>query len=127
MSVADIEARTQQVYEDAALIQVQSYIIDITGLIEDFLGRSYATTEPPAAVRAIACREVMRYVNTDPGIATDRLGELSTGYAHQGAIEVLSDATESALRRYRNRRGIGSIQLVSRFIPDPVEDTGSTP
>lgn len=124
LTVADIEARTRQVYEDEALTQVESYILDVTGLVEDFLDISYATTSPPNAVRAIAAREVMRYINTDPGITSDHIGELSTGY--QGGIDVLSPQTEAALRRYRGRlrgrRGIGTIQLVSRYVCEESEE-----
>jgi hypothetical protein len=127
LSVADIEARTKQVYEDEALTQVEAYVQDVTALVEDFLDISYATSTPPVALRAIAAREVMRYLNTDPGIATDHIGDLSTGYT--GVIDVLSPQTEAALRRYRSRlrgrRGIGSIQLVSHLVCDPPaeEDT----
>lgn len=120
LTVADIEARTGQTYEDERLTQVETYVIDVTGLIEDFLDISYATSTPPAALKLIAAREVMRYLNTDPGITSDHIGELSTGY--QGGIDVLSPQTEAALRRYRTRlkgrRGIGSIQLISRYVCD---------
>ncbi|WP_431911731.1 hypothetical protein [Nonomuraea jabiensis] len=125
MSVTDIEARTGQVYEGAQLAQVEAYVMDVTALVEDFLDISFVSTAPPVAVRAIAVREVMRYLNTDPGVATEHIGDLSTGYAGAGAIEVLAPATEAALRRYRSRlrgrRGIGSIQLVSRYI-EPTEE-----
>jgi hypothetical protein len=122
MAVSDIEARAGQVYEGAQLSQVTAYMSDVTALVEDFLGISYATSVPPVAVRAIAVREVMRYLNVDPGIATEHIGDLSTGYAGGGVIEVLAPATEAALRRYRSRLrgrpGIGSLRLVSHLVPD---------
>jgi hypothetical protein len=127
LTVSDIEARTGQIYEDAQLTQVQTYVLDVTGLVEDFLGVSFEATNPPNAVRAIAAREVMRYLNTDPGVATEHVGDLSTGYTNGGAIEVLSPATEAALRRYRSslrgRSGIGSVRLVSHLVPEVVEET----
>lgn len=122
MSVADIEARTGQVYEDERLDQVNAFITDVTALVEAFLGRTYDTATPPAAVKAVACLEVIRYLNTDPGVASDRVGDLSTSYAYGGAVVALSKDTKDALRPFRWRSGLGSIQIVSRFIPDPVEE-----
>lgn len=122
MSVADIEARSGQVYEDEQLDQVQALIDDVTGLVEDFLGRYFTTAAPPRAVKAIACMEVRRHLNVDPGIASDRVGDLSTGYAHQGEVVVLSPSALARLRPYKRRSGIGSIQLYSRYVPDPVEE-----
>ncbi|MEU7830389.1 hypothetical protein [Nonomuraea sp. NPDC049129] len=126
LTVADIEARTGQVYEDTQLDQVNAFITDVTALVEDFLGRVFTPTSPaPAGVRGITAREVIRYLNEDPGVAADRVGDLSTSYAHQGAVVVLSADTVTQLRRYKRRSGIGSIQLVSRYIPDTTVDDGS--
>lgn len=119
MTVSDIEARTGQTYEDEQLVRVESAITDVTGLVETYLGRSYAASDPPAAVRAVACLEVIRYLNTDPGVASDRIGDLSTAYAYGGAVVGLSRDAKDALRPFRWRSGLGSIQIVSRWIPDP--------
>ncbi|GII83289.1 hypothetical protein Ssi03_12790 [Sphaerisporangium siamense] len=123
MSLADIEARMGQVFEDERVDQVNAFITDVTALVETFLRRSFATSAPPAAVKAVACLEVIRYLNTDPGVAADRVGDLSTSYAYAGAVVVLSKEAKDALRPFRSRTGLGSIQLVSRYIPDPVEET----
>lgn len=120
LTVADIEARTGQTYEDEQLTKVESYVQDVTALVEDFLGISYETATPPTALRAIAAREVMRYLNTDPGVSSDHIGDLTTNYV--GGIDVLSPQTEAALRRYRSRlrgrSGISSIRLVSHLVCD---------
>ncbi|WP_371784701.1 hypothetical protein [Streptosporangium subroseum] len=116
MTVADIEARTGQVFEDERLVQVQSFVADITALVETFLRRSYATMTAPAAVKAIACLEVIRTLNTDPGVATDRIGDLSTGYAYGGAVVTLSPAATESLRPFRRRGGLGSIRIVSHLV-----------
>ncbi|SFI81946.1 hypothetical protein SAMN05216275_10578 [Streptosporangium canum] len=125
MSVADIEARTGQVYEDERLDQVNAYITDVTALVESFLGRTYDTATPPAAVRAVACLEVIRYLNTDPGIAADRVGDLSTNYAYGGSVVALSSDVKTALRPFKWRSGLGSIQVISHLVPPPAE--GSPP
>ncbi|GAA4186912.1 hypothetical protein GCM10022252_19610 [Streptosporangium oxazolinicum] len=118
MTVADIEARTAQVFEDERLTQVQSAIADITALVETFLRRSYATTQAPAAVKAIACLEVIRALNTDPGVASDRVGDLATGYAYGGAVVTLSPAAKESLRPWRSRNSVGSIQIISHLAPE---------
>ncbi|MER5643944.1 hypothetical protein [Streptosporangium sp. NPDC002524] len=118
MTVTDIEARTGQVFEDERLIQVQSFIADITALVETFLRRSYATTRAPASVKAIACLEVIRTLNTDPGVAADRVGDLSTTYAYAGAVTTLSPAAKESLRPFRRRGGLGSIQVISHLVPE---------
>ncbi|MEO3860128.1 hypothetical protein [Acrocarpospora sp. B8E8] len=122
MSVDDIEKRTGQVFEDERLDQVSVYITDVTALVESFLGRSYDTVAAPAAVKAIACLEVIRNLNTDPGVAGDRVGDLSTTYAYGGAVVVLSPDAKAELRRFRKRSGIGSIQIISHLVPPPPEE-----
>ncbi|GAA3537207.1 hypothetical protein GCM10022419_016310 [Nonomuraea rosea] len=119
MTVTDIEARTGQTYEDEQLDRVNAFVGDVTALVESYLGRTYTTSTPPAAVRAVACLEVIRYLNTDPGVASDRIGDLSTAYAYGGAVVVLSRDAKDALRPFRWKSGLGSIQIISRYIPEP--------
>lgn len=125
ITVADIEARTGQTFEDERLVQVKSFITDVTALVETWLGRVFTSTSPaPAAVKAVACLEVIRYLNTDPGVATDRVGDLSTGYAYGGAVVVLSRDAKEALRPFRRRPGISSIRVVTAFYEEPPEEDG---
>lgn len=124
MTVADIEARAGRTFEGEQLTQVESYVADVTALVEDYLGRSFETATPPPAVRAIACREVMAWLNVDPGVASDRVGDVSTSYTDGGAVVGLSERALRQLRRYRRRRGVGSIQVVSHLVPECEEGDG---
>lgn len=122
LTVSDIEARTGQVYEDEQLDRVNAFISDITALIEAFLGRSFENTPAPPAVKAVAALEVMRLLNSDPGIASDRVGDLSTSYAYAGAVVALSEESKAALRPFRANAGIGSLQVLSRFMPEGADE-----
>lgn len=123
ITVADIEARTGQTFEDERLVQVKAFVKDVTALVESFLGRKYTTTSPaPDAVKAITCLEVIRYLNTDPGVSSDRVGDLSTGYAYGGAVVVLSRDVREALRPFKARSGIGSIRMITPFYVEPPEE-----
>ena len=112
LTVEDIEARTGQTYTtDEEISRVQAAIEDVTALIESYCGRTFRAPVP-AAVKAVAAREVIAALNVDPGIASERVGDLSTAYAGGGSVVTLSRSSLQALRRFRNVP-VRSIRLVS--------------
>lgn len=113
VTVADIEARTGTIYVGAELARVNAAIADVSALIEDFCKKTFLAPVPPAVV-AIAAGEVRRNLNTEPGVANERVADLASGYAYGGAVLALTPDSERALRRVlRGTRGpIGYIQLV---------------
>jgi hypothetical protein len=131
VSVADIEARTGQTYsEPVDLARVNAFIEDVSALIESYCRKQF-TAPVPAAIKAIAAKEVIAALNVDPGIASERIGDLSTSYGFGGSVVTLSSSTKDALFPYR-RTGIGSIRLISPVaegvVIDPASpDTGVTP
>jgi hypothetical protein len=113
VTVADIEARTATVYAGAELARVNAAIADVSALITDYCRRVF--TDPvPAGVVAVAAMEVRRVLNTEPGIATERVADLSSGFAYGGSAVALSPDAMRALDRYMRslRSGIGIIQLI---------------
>ena len=111
LDISDIEARTGNSYTDPAEIaRVEAAIEDVTALIESYCKRTFDPV--PAAVKAVAAREVIAALNVDPGIASERVGDLSTAYAGSGAVTALSTASMRVLRRFRSKPAY-SIQLVS--------------
>lgn len=64
----------------------------------------------PAALRAVACSEVIRWLALSPGIESERVGEVEVTFTGAGSAQTLSTATRTTLRPYR-RRGAGSITL----------------
>ncbi|MFI5802971.1 phage gp6-like head-tail connector protein [Streptomyces sp. NPDC051561] len=69
---------------------------------------SWGYIEIPAALRAVACSEIIRWLALSPGIESERVGEVEVRFSGGGVS--LSSATRSALRRYR-RAGLASIPL----------------
>lgn len=64
----------------------------------------------PAALRAVACSEVIRWLALSPGVESERVGEVEVTFAGASSAQTLSTATRTTLRPYR-RRGAGSITL----------------
>jgi hypothetical protein len=127
ITAADITAWTGEIYTDSDLERVNAAIADVSASIEIFLlTRGITVPDPvPALLVAVARMEVRRVLNSEPGVATERLGDLSSGYAYGGAAYDLSPGAEHALRRYvRSLRGvISSIQLVRPEYWDEVTGT----
>lgn len=122
VEVADVSARAGREFSGAELGRVTALITDVTALIESYLCRTYTSPAVvPAVVKAVACLEIQRLLNTDPGVSTERVGDLATGYAYGGALVALSSDAKTMLRPYRARAGLGSIQLLSRYAQPPVE------
>lgn len=118
ITLADVEARAGQLFGDDQVDRVNAYIEDVTALIESYLGRSFQTEPAPPAVKAVACIEVLRFLNTDPGVASERVGDISTNYANNGDVTVLSRDAKVMLRPYRRGSGIGSIRVVSHLVQE---------
>ncbi|MFC9974310.1 hypothetical protein ACFVH6_25740 [Spirillospora sp. NPDC127200] len=108
--------------EPSELARVTAAIADVTALIEAHCRRTF--TEVPAAVKAVAAGEVILRLNVDPGIQSERVGELSTSYSGSGMA--LSSASKAVLKSYR-RSSFGTIRLVRppdaypSPIPSPIE------
>jgi len=115
----EVSIQTGQTYEGADLERVNAFIVDVSAAIETFCRKTF--TEPvPQAVKAVAMIEVRRLLNTEPGVSTERIADLSTGYAYGGAAVLLSNGSKEDLKNYLRwkRSSSGSIRLVS---PDYVE------
>ncbi|MFI6319746.1 hypothetical protein ACIBG8_19585 [Nonomuraea sp. NPDC050556] len=118
VDVPDIEARSGRSLTGADLAKALAYIADVSALIESYLRRTYTSPgEVPGVVKAICCLEVQRFMNTDPGVANDRVGDLSTMYADGGSVVALSVDARVALRPFRAGGGIGTIRLYSHLLP----------
>lgn len=125
-----VSALTGQTYEGIELNRVNAAIEDVSASIEVFLAiRRIAVPVPtPAAIVTVARMEVRRVLNSEPGVSTERLADLSSGYAYGGAAYDLSPGAQSALKRYvRSLRGpLSSIQLVRPENWDEIPPTTPT-
>lgn len=130
ITAADITAWTGETSTGADLDRVNTAIADVSASIDIFLlSRGLTVPSPtPAALVAIARMEVRRVLNSEPGVSTERIGDLSSGYAYGGAAFDLSPGAERALKRYvRSVRGsVGYIQLVRPENWDEIPPTTPT-
>ncbi|MFJ3634636.1 phage gp6-like head-tail connector protein [Streptomyces sp. NPDC090112] len=74
------------------------------------LTASWGYEAVPAALRAVACSEVIRWLALSPGVESERVGEVEVTFAGASSAQTLSTATRTTLRPYR-RRGAGSLTL----------------
>ncbi|MBT2609881.1 phage gp6-like head-tail connector protein [Streptomyces sp. ISL-87] len=74
------------------------------------LTASWGYESVPAALRAVACSEVIRWLALSPGVESERVGEVEVTFSGASSAQTLSTATRTTLRPYR-RQGAGSITL----------------
>lgn len=101
-STSDIEARLGRVLTSDEAMRVEALIEDVSALIVAYTRKDFSESVPPE-VKAVACSEVIRMFNANPGILAEEIGEIRTQYAafYQG----LSSAAKAALGGFRRRAG----------------------
>ncbi|WP_026415394.1 hypothetical protein [Actinomadura oligospora] len=110
----EVSVQTGTVYTGSELDKVNSFISNVSDSIEAFCRRTFPSPAP-GAIKAVALIEVRRLLNSEPGVATERVADLASGYAYGGAAVVLSSASEDSLRAYLRwvSPRYGSIRLVT--------------
>ncbi|MEU6959420.1 phage gp6-like head-tail connector protein [Streptomyces chrestomyceticus] len=73
---------------------------------------TYGYPAVPRAVVSVVCAEVIRWLAVEPGVASERVGELERHYGATAPSQGLSPAAREGLRRYRRT-------LVSREVRRP--------
>jgi hypothetical protein len=74
---------------------------------------SWGYPAPPAALKAIACSEVIRWLALSPGVESERVGEVEVTFSGASSAQTLSSATRTSLRQGRWRRGtVGTLTLL---------------
>ncbi|MEU9871110.1 hypothetical protein AB0C87_24985 [Actinomadura sp. NPDC048021] len=130
----EVSVQTGQTYTGTDLDKVNSFIQNISDAIEVYCRRTFSDPVP-GAIKAVALLEVRRLLNSEPGVANEKIADLSTGYAYGGGAVLLSNSAKSDLRAYLRwkRPGVGSIRVFSPYyvsilqaptVSAPVEATG---
>ncbi|MES9589968.1 hypothetical protein ABWK57_14065 [Streptomyces sp. NPDC094045] len=115
VSVTDIEVRIGRTFEDVEKPRVEAFITDASALIGDYCGSDYSADSP--GIRAVLCSEVIRWLSAQPGVTSERVGDIEVTFAGASAVQQLSPAARSSLKRYR--RKLSSISL-TRGSDDPL-------
>jgi hypothetical protein len=106
-TVNDVAARLgRDVTDTAEVAQVTALIQDVSTWVDDFCRRSFSDPVPPI-VLSVVCAEVMRLLNSVPGISAETVGDVQTDYASSAAG--LTASSQRLLKKYRQR--FMSVQL----------------
>ncbi|MGG2462844.1 hypothetical protein ACO0M4_24000 [Streptomyces sp. RGM 3693] len=107
VSVADIEVRLGRRFEEAEKPRVEAFIEDAAAFIRDYCGSRYAPDAP--GIRAVLCSEVIRWLAVQPGIVSERVGDVEVQFGPASSAQQLSPAARTALKRYR--RPLSTVRL----------------
>lgn len=100
-STDDIAARLGRTLDSATEVaRVQAFIEDVSALITNFCRRSFLPV--PDAVKAVTCAEVIRILNSNPGVNAETVGDIQVTYDASTSVGLSHDARE-VLEKYRIR------------------------
>ncbi|GAA2665234.1 head-tail connector protein [Nonomuraea recticatena] len=98
--VSDVQVRLGRPLTVDEASRVQALIEDVSALVITYCRKDF-TPAVPADVKATTCSEVIRLLNSNPGIIAEEIGEISTRYS---AFRFgLSSDARAVLRPYRRR------------------------
>lgn len=112
----EVSVQTRETYTGEDLDRVNSFIQNVSDAIEVYCRRTF--TDPvPGAIKAVALLEVRRLLNSEPGVSSEKIADLSTGYAYGGGAVLLSNSAKADLRAYLRWKspGVGSIRVFSPY------------
>ncbi|MEU1353879.1 hypothetical protein ABZ410_08235 [Streptomyces cinnamoneus] len=108
---ADIAVRLGRDLDPGEQPRVEAFIRDAAALVQDYCGSGYRDSP---AIQAVICSEVIRWLAMQPGVLSERTGDIEVTYGAAASAQSLSPASRAALKRYRPK--LGSIPL-SRWGP----------
>lgn len=94
----DIATRLGRTLTEDERPRVEAFICDVLALVQDHCGSGYRETP---AIKAVTCAEVVRWLAIQPGIVSEKVGELEVNFGATAAAQSLSPASKAALSRYR--------------------------
>ncbi|MFD7336663.1 hypothetical protein ACFV98_11750 [Streptomyces violascens] len=103
----DIAVRLGRPLEGGELARAEAFIEDAVALIRDYCGSRYSPDAP--GIRAVLCSEVIRWLAVQPGIVSERVGDVEVEFGPTSSAHQLSPAARTSLKRYR--RSLSSIRL----------------
>ncbi|MFG2228026.1 hypothetical protein [Streptomyces sp. NPDC048644] len=108
-SVDDVAVRLGRPISEEERPRVEAFIADATAFVKDYCTGTWDSGAPPAALRAVVCAEVIRWLAVSPGVVSERVGDIEVEFGAASAAQTLSPAARASLRRYR--RQLASIPL----------------
>ncbi|MCZ0974846.1 hypothetical protein AB0O47_02055 [Streptomyces noursei] len=84
-----------------------AFLEDATALVRDYCGSGYREDAP--GIRAVLCSEVIRWLAGQPGVVSERVGDVEVQFGATSSVQQLSPAARASLKRYR--RALSTIGL----------------
>ncbi|GHF38602.1 hypothetical protein GCM10010218_19720 [Streptomyces mashuensis] len=106
-TVEDVAVRLGRPIDAEERARVEAFIDDASALVQDYCGGRYDEDAP--GIRAVICSEVIRWLAMQPGVLSERTGDVEVTYGAAASAQALSPASRAALKRYRPK--LGSISL----------------
>lgn len=107
IAVEDITVRLGRPVEPHERPRVEALLEDATALVSDYCGSGYREDAP--GIRAVLCSEVIRWLSVQPGIVSERVGDVEVQFGPASSAHQLSPAARTALKRYR--RPLSAVRL----------------
>ncbi|MCF3100960.1 hypothetical protein IPZ58_05140 [Streptomyces roseoverticillatus] len=107
VSVDDVAVRLGRSVLPEELPRIEAFLIDATALVQDYCGSGYR--DEALGIKAVICAEVVRWLAMQPGVLSERTGDVEVTYGATASAQSLSPASRAALKRYRPK--LGSIPL----------------
>ncbi|WP_382465727.1 hypothetical protein ACFIN9_24745 [Streptomyces noursei] len=112
-TVDEVAARLSRPVSPEEQPRIEALIGDASAYVADYCTGAWDRSKPPAIFKTVVCSEVMRWLAVQPGIVSERVGDVEVQFGPGSAAQQLSPAAKSALKRYR--RPLASIHLERRL------------
>ncbi|MEV8022502.1 hypothetical protein AB0O76_40660 [Streptomyces sp. NPDC086554] len=106
VTVDDVEVRLGRKIEDVERPRVEAFIEDASALVLDYCGSGFRES---AGTKAVVCAEVIRWLAVQPGIVSEKVGDIQVEFGTSATTQSLSPAARASLKRYRKK--LSSIPL----------------
>ncbi|MFD5697847.1 head-tail connector protein [Streptomyces lasiicapitis] len=107
ITTSDIEVRLGRKIQDDEKPRVEAFIEDASALVADYCGSGFRES---AGIKAVICAEVIRWLAVQPGIVSEKVGDIQVEFGTSATTQSLSPTARTSLKRYR--RKLSSVPLM---------------
>ncbi|GGX08200.1 hypothetical protein [Streptomyces noursei] len=100
VTVDDVEVRLGRTIEGVEKPRVEAFIGDASALVQDYCGSGFRES---AGIKAVICAEVIRWLAVQPGIVSEKVGDIQVEFGTSATTQSLSPAARTSLKKYRKK------------------------
>ncbi|MFF4952851.1 hypothetical protein [Streptomyces chattanoogensis] len=101
-TVDEVTARLSRPVLPEERPRIEALIGDASAYVADYCTGAWDRSKPPAIFKTVVCSEVMRWLAVQPGIMSERVGDVEVQFGPTSSAHQLSPAARTALKRYRS-------------------------